>query len=317
MSDSVGQPLRPGAAHWLRRWHLPVALIAALFLLEGTVRIIDPIRRFIHPHTNDYDLAMWDVYSRPAAAGQPAAFIFGSSVAREGFDGQWISQHCGVQTWNVALTSVQVHEFENMGLPLSPDSTLVFAVNALMFDDRQRSDPAMPWNRDERVPWIIGRRDELSALLLHRTRRLARIALGREADPVTEGKARRQYRYDGRLPENELAEMKRAMLARYVEDRRQHDERNLASFGELCERAEQGAFHMEVVWLPLADAELDRRFADVRARVMEIAHKHGIAVHDFTSLGLSDQDFHDYGHVLASGRKRYSEELARILRRGA
>lgn len=328
-------------------WLVLLILVSVAATLVGAIALVQPNRRWVHPASSDWNAAWWEWASSDTARislnrnrgidpqthavpNVPAAgelLVFGNSAAREAFDAAAFTKSTGVKAHNFGLTTVRAIDFVNAGFAPAKDSTVILLLNGAAMDDRLRVDPDLPWNRAIALPSIISERREIAGLVTARGLEAARRVLGREGDPERAGLARRVYRYDRPLDEAALAEQLAEVRAWYGgEEPAQassqqsfaHIRADAAAVSELCARAQAEGWRLIVAWLPARNAEVDALFAAHREALAAALSLAGAADNLWSLTPIDASDYHDVGHVLASGRTKFTLQMVQLWKhRGA
>lgn len=297
---------------WLSHWHLPLTVGAALMLAAACVQLTDPLRRFIHPNTNDLDAGLWEFDRREGRFGSETVLVVGSSVAREGIDPDLLSERLKRPAFNLALSNAQIVDVEEELALCGPVGTVVLAVNGFNFDDRMKRDPTHPWNRPA-GPYLMVRRAELQALVSHRVRSLVRFIRSRARDDYAEGRKRLQFRYKTRLDNTQLSKLKKEMSKEYPDDGRDHTSVNFEALARVIKRLRKNHTELFVVWLPELPEARWAPFERSRERLASMLEGSGVRYLDLLTMRVAPADFYDYHHVLAPGRARLTDYLSQAL----
>jgi hypothetical protein len=324
MSDQATTSTIPGAEQnsWgrrsspVRKWYLVFLVLPTMTMLDAAISRYDPVSRHVFAGTNDYSAAIfrWRNAGGERNSERSELFIAGNSTAREGLDQRLLTELLGIPCYNFGLSSIPLSEIAHVVKLLGKNDILLLCVNDFILDDRARKDPRLPWNIDSSLPYVIGHQTELSQLFISRFRGLIRRALRRTADAITEGSRSRQYRYRRRLPAPKLEQLRVSISDLYVDDGVDHTAVSFKELDRLCARAKSGDF--KVVLLAMPDEQsypFESLMGNRIERAMELASARGLLAINTNSLQLASVDFHDYNHLLTSGRDKLTRFAAKIL----
>jgi len=317
-----------------RRWLLPVAAAVIALTILAAMVTADPARHWISLATTDWDGAWWEWAGTnkdkqaqrlampdrgistaiPEVPAQNEVLVYGNSAAREAFDARAFTKATGITAHNFGLTTVSIGDFHLAGFKPAPGSTVLLILNGPAMDERVRRDPNLPWNRPLTGPAAAldtfnRARRNTAEILTSRSLEAVRRALGRAPDPIRAGDARRVYRYDAPLDADAIAKQAREVRDWYSIDFTKPDnpiKPEALMLKEAKDRADAEGWRLVTAWLPARDAATEVLFVPHHEAAKQVDPN----IIDL-SPGLVPSNYHDVGHLLASGRAKVTATLAR------